>query len=117
MKKLTINEKVAKRIKDFRTLKNISQEELAEMSSLHPTLIGKIERAEINSSIATLEKIARAFDIKLSELLAFPDDKDIVNADVVVLNKSIDIIKQILEMAKSYKPPKENTTRNKKSIK
>lgn len=50
-----------------------------------------------------MNKIAGSFDISVAELLSFPDDKKIVDADVVVLGKAIEILKQILEIAKNYK--------------
>lgn len=47
----------------------ISQERLGEMSNLHRTYIGSIERAEKNISIISAQKIANALQVTLSELL------------------------------------------------
>jgi len=103
MKEYSVLHKLAKRIKDLRKLKGMSQEILAEKANLHPSLIGKMERGEINPTIISLEKIAKAFNISLAELLSFPDDKNILDADTLLLDKSIEILRQIIEIAKGYK--------------
>jgi len=89
MKKMPILVKFGQRVRQLRKAKNLSQEQLAEKANLHPTFIGKIERAEINPSIITLEKIAQAFSIPLSQLLSFPDDKQIITPKIELLNESI----------------------------
>ena len=69
--KLTINQILGLRVRQLREERHLSQEELAGLSNLHRTYIGQIERAEKNVSIQTIEKIAKAFGITLSELLDF----------------------------------------------
>ncbi len=103
MKKMTILDKVAKRIKELRKMKHLSQELLAEKADLHPSLIGKMERAEINPTIASLEKISTAFNISLSEFFAFPGEKEISDVDVQILDKAVDILEQALDQAKRIK--------------
>jgi len=56
-------------IRDLRKENNLSQEKLAEKADLHRTYIGMIERAEKNITLLSMQKIAKAFDISLSELL------------------------------------------------
>jgi transcriptional regulator with XRE-family HTH domain len=46
-----------------------SQETLAEIAGLDRTAVGTIERAERNITLATAEKIAKAFDMTVAELL------------------------------------------------
>lgn len=53
----------------------MSQEDLAELSGLHRTYIGSIERAERNITLTTLDKIAIALDCEISELLPRKSDK------------------------------------------
>ncbi len=55
-------------IRQLRIKKGLSQEELAHQCDLHRTYIGSIERGEKVVTILTLEKIANALDISLSEL-------------------------------------------------
>lgn len=53
-----------------------------------------MKRADINPTITSLEKIVKAFNISLAELLAFPDDREIIDADVQILDKAIEVLKQ-----------------------
>lgn len=106
MEKKTILRKFAKRIRELRKIKKMSQEQLAEKADLHPTFIGNLERAEKNPTLTSLEKIARAFNISLFELLAFPDDKKIVDAKVNDIDKLIEFVKDALDLAKTYKVDK-----------
>lgn len=48
---------------------NISQEKLAERSGLHRTYVGAIERGERNVSLENMQRIAKALDLQVSELL------------------------------------------------
>lgn len=59
---------IGQRIRNYRTQLGLSQEKLAEMSSCHPTYIGQIERGEKNATLESIEKIASALDIPLSQL-------------------------------------------------
>ena len=52
-----------------RMLRRWSQEALGFAAGLNRTLVGAIERAEINTSIGTADKIARAFDLSVADLL------------------------------------------------
>ncbi len=103
MKEKNILEKFADKIKDLRKPKDFSQEKLAEKSNLSPTYIGNIERSEQNPTLTTLEKIAKAFNITVEELLNFPDDKKIINAKKADLNKAIELLENALDIALRYK--------------
>lgn len=48
--------------------KNLSQEMLANDANIPINQIGRIERAEINTSLATIYKIAKALDIDIKQL-------------------------------------------------
>ena len=58
-------------IRQIREVKNISQQNLADLCDLPKTTIGRIERAEMNTTIKTLVKIANALEIEPKELLNF----------------------------------------------
>ena len=63
--------KVGNHIRALRLSKNLSQEELAFASDLDITQIGRIERGKVNTSICVLQRIARALNVPLHELLNF----------------------------------------------
>jgi len=48
----------------------LSQEKLAEMTALHRTYIGSIERAERNVSLDNIEAIASALGVDIVDLLS-----------------------------------------------
>lgn len=58
-------------IRQIRERKNLSQQNLADICDLPKTTIGRIERAEMNTTIKTLVKIANALEIEPKELLNF----------------------------------------------
>ena len=101
MKKQTIHTKLASRLRELRKVNDFSQEKLAEKADLHPTFIGKIERAEINPSLVTLEKIAKAFNLPISRLLMFSDDEKIYNKNLEKLKDSLNKATEELKTAKN----------------
>lgn len=66
---------VATRIRDLRTLKNWSQEELAEKCDLHRTYIGSVERGERNITLRTLKRFADALGCEMTTLLKSSEEK------------------------------------------
>lgn len=56
----------AARIREMRTHKNWSQEELAEKAGLHRTYIGAVERGERNITLRTLDRIADALGCEMT---------------------------------------------------
>ena len=56
-------------VQKFRKEKQISQEKLAEMSGVHRTYVGMIERAEKNITLRNMEKIAKALGVEIEDLL------------------------------------------------
>jgi len=48
----------------------MTQEELGDKAGLHWTYIGGVERGEKNLTIKSLEKIARALNVSLKDLLS-----------------------------------------------
>ena len=64
-------EEFGKRIRQLRTEKNLSQEQLAELTGFHRTYIGMIERGERNISLSNIGVFAKVFEMSVSDLLRF----------------------------------------------
>ena len=66
---MEICEKFGNKVRDLRTARGMSQEALAQKSGLHRTYIGGIERGERNISLINIEKIAKALDLSLVDIV------------------------------------------------
>lgn len=64
---MDIKSKIGKRIKELRTLKKYSQEELAARAGIDRTYINSVENGKRNVSIVNIEKIASALGCTLQE--------------------------------------------------
>ena len=62
-------ESFGEKVRELRTAQNLSQEEFAQKAGVHRTYIGMIERAEKNITLLNIEKIAKALEVKTSDLL------------------------------------------------
>lgn len=60
---------LAENMRTIRYQKELSQEKLAEISGLHRTYVGSVERAERNVTLSTLEALATALGVSVPELL------------------------------------------------
>lgn len=63
--------KFGNRLLKLRTERGWSQYDLAATTGIDRSQLGKIERGEYNATLSTLKVIADAFDISVSELMAF----------------------------------------------
>jgi len=70
MSKSVIHKTIAKNIAKIRKEKGITQEALAYQAGLNRAYIGYIERGERKPSIETIEKIAKALQIKFENLVS-----------------------------------------------
>jgi transcriptional regulator with XRE-family HTH domain len=83
---------IKEKLKDYRRLKNFSQENLAETSGISIRTIQRIEKGESIGSAYTLNKLATALGIDVLQLTDhpvgdpyFPDDREKLN----ILNLSV----------------------------
>ena len=67
---MDITEQFGRRVRYFRKLRNLSQDELAELCGLHRTYIGSVERGERNITLLNADKIANALSVNLAELVS-----------------------------------------------
>ena len=65
---------LADNLKRVRCERGYSQENLAEIVDLHRTYISGIERGTRNVSLRNIEKIARALELPVIDLLTEPED-------------------------------------------
>ncbi len=63
-----INIKFGKRIASLRTQIGLSQEKFAERCNMHRTYIGAVERGEKSPTLITVEKFAKALNVKIPDL-------------------------------------------------
>ncbi|HJC77347.1 MAG TPA: helix-turn-helix transcriptional regulator [Candidatus Alistipes excrementavium] len=63
-----ILKKFGQRVRQLRYQEGYSQEELADRAGVHRTYIGMIERAEKNITLLKIEKVAKALNIRLTDL-------------------------------------------------
>ncbi len=59
----------AENLRKARLARKLSQEDLAELASLHRTYVGSVERAERNVSIDNMERLAASVGVSLPSLL------------------------------------------------
>ena len=64
-------EKFGENLKQIRMSKGLSQEMLANDANIPINQIGRIERAEISTSLTTIYKIMIALEVKINDLFNF----------------------------------------------
>ncbi len=69
MARLSTQQKIGKKVKTLRTQNRWTQEKLGEYTGLDRTYISDIERGVRNPSVKSLEKIAKALKVKISEII------------------------------------------------
>lgn len=65
-----------RRVKEVRTSKHLTQEQLAEAAGLHPTFVSNVERGYRVPTLPTLLRIARGLDVKPGALVDDLGDYD-----------------------------------------
>lgn len=63
-------------VRDLRSARGVSQEDLAHLSGMHRTYLGGIERGERNVSYANLKRLAQALEVPASQLLARAEEHE-----------------------------------------
>lgn len=60
--------KFGKRVRELRTERNLTQQQLADISGLHKNYIGMVERGERNPSLVNIDILAKSLEIDISIL-------------------------------------------------
>ena len=68
LKKMNAREIFATRMKQLRAERGWSQDELAAYAGLHRAYVGTIERCEKSVTLDTVEKVANAFALPISDM-------------------------------------------------
>ncbi len=63
--------KLAKRIKSLRKQKNLTQDDLSAAANIARSTLGNIETAKNDITLSKVNKIAKAFNLSLSDFLNF----------------------------------------------
>ena len=58
-------------VRRYRKILDISQEQLAHKADLHRTYIGMIERSEKNITLLNIQKIAKALEVNIEDLVKY----------------------------------------------
>ncbi len=82
--------KVGDKIRDLRTLKKFSQENMAEMLDMSLGAYGDIERNKKDISLTRLEQIAKLLGVSVLDILSFGDK--ISNFFDVIEMQQLDLI-------------------------
>jgi len=67
---MDVGQRVGANIKRLRKAQAISQEELADRAGVHRTYISQVERAVKSPTLHSLDRIASALGVPLTELVA-----------------------------------------------
>ena len=67
---MTSYKRVGEKIRKIRKQKGLTQEQLAELAKIEPRSIVDIEGGKRNPTLKTLNKIVKALETKLAELIS-----------------------------------------------
>lgn len=70
---MNICEQFGKNVKKYRNKLNLSQEELADLCTLHRTYISDIERGQRSISLKNIEKLAKTLNVEIYKLFIFEE--------------------------------------------
>lgn len=101
-------ENFAKKLKEFRTAKRMSQAELGDVLGVTRAAVQQWEKGVNTPTLANLSELARFFDVALADLMGAPSEQDSVDAELRELpNDVAALLKQsFLTTIRTMKPPK-----------
>jgi transcriptional regulator with XRE-family HTH domain len=77
MNEITARRLLAENLRVLRLLRGWSQEFLADTAGIDRSYVSMIERAARNISLDHVERLARAFELTIPELLQAPDPREV----------------------------------------
>lgn len=104
---MEIREMIGSRIRDIRTKKGLTQDELAEEMGINPKYLSGIERGKENPTMTTLINLAKALGVPIAEVFDFTETEGapkmkaritemLKDADEGELKKALKILSAIL---------------------
>lgn len=92
-----IVERVGARLKHLRQARKLTQEQLAEAAGLSYKFVGEIERGIGNPTLTTLEALALALQVGVTDLVSDEARADRVSArDATLVREALDSIEAVL---------------------
>jgi transcriptional regulator with XRE-family HTH domain len=89
--------RVGARLKHLRQARKLTQEQLAEAAGLSYKFVGEIERGVGNPTLTTLESLAAALQVGVTDLLSDENRPDRVSArDATLVREALDSIEAVL---------------------
>ena len=88
----TVVQLMAKNIKRLRELKNLSQKEICADSGVPQGQYSRIENAKVEPSVSTLAKLAKVFEVSISEFFKSKDINEELNLPLLEKIKLIDTL-------------------------
>ncbi|MHB8157883.1 MAG: helix-turn-helix domain-containing protein [Desulfocucumaceae bacterium] len=100
-----ITKELGLKIRSLRKERHLTQEELAEKADVHPGYIGRLERAEVSTTVEMLSSVATGLGIEMADLFVErvnrPAKRDIIFAINQILNKQsqtkLKLLKNVVE--------------------
>lgn len=112
----SINNLIASNIRRLREFKGLSQKEVSATSGVPQGQYSRIENGKVEPAVSTLDKLAKVFDVSLSEFFKSDDVEDAVNMPLLEKIKLIDTLEEdeqqalfkMIDLAISNKKMKDN---------
>ncbi len=97
----SLKKKLGKRIQQFRKAKKLTQEKLSEIIGLDTPNLSNIECGRRFMTAETLEKIAKALNVKESDLFNFSDESNLIKNDIslkldILKDKELKIVQDLI---------------------
>ena len=98
---MDVKKEFGKKLKEIRSSRKMSQEELSELAQINQQQISKIERGLSFVTPETLERIAKALDVNIKLLFDFEYKENKIKSDIELelSRMSMCKLKQIREIA------------------
>lgn len=93
-----MNELLGKRIKDLRTIKNFTQEQIADQIGVSRQKYARIENGANSVTLEILSKIAKVLEVQVGDITKVLDEEPVVAYRAATENTSSDTIFDMLDL-------------------